>query len=70
MYYAFQISEDILILYSEEMIQFMEKKPENKKIIHRWKCKICGFIYEGEELPKDFHCPVCGHPASDFYQIS
>ncbi|MFA5283935.1 MAG: hypothetical protein WC366_05480 [Bacilli bacterium] len=48
----------------------MEKKPENKKIIHRWKCKICGFIYEGEELPKDFHCPVCGHPASDFYQIS
>ena len=29
-------------------------------------CKICGYVYEGEELPADFVCPLCKHPASDF----
>ena len=31
-----------------------------------WICKICGYVYEGEELPPDFICPICKHPASDF----
>jgi flavin reductase (DIM6/NTAB) family NADH-FMN oxidoreductase RutF len=29
-------------------------------------CKICGYIYEGDELPKDFICPLCKHGADDF----
>jgi len=29
-------------------------------------CKICGYIYEGDPLPPDFICPVCGHGAQDF----
>lgn len=32
----------------------------------KWVCKICGYEYEGEELPADFICPLCKHPASDF----
>ena len=32
-------------------------------------CKICGYVYEGEELPEDFICPLCKHPASDFEPI-
>ncbi|MDO4271583.1 MAG: ferritin family protein [Candidatus Saccharibacteria bacterium] len=32
----------------------------------RWKCKKCGYIYEGDELPKDFVCPVCKATADDF----
>ena len=32
----------------------------------RWVCKICGYVYEGDELPADFICPICKHPASDF----
>ena len=31
-----------------------------------WRCTICGYEYVGEELPPDFICPVCKHPASDF----
>ncbi len=31
-----------------------------------WVCEICGYVYEGEELPPDFICPICNHPASDF----
>ena len=47
-----------------------EKNAENagKKIIG-WRCKICGYEYEGEELPSDYECPICGHPAEDFEPI-
>ena len=32
----------------------------------RWVCKICGYVHEGDELPADFVCPLCKHPAEDF----
>ena len=32
-------------------------------------CKICGYVYEGEELPEDFICPLCKHGAADFEEI-
>ncbi|MEI3200007.1 MAG: flavin reductase [Lachnospiraceae bacterium] len=32
-------------------------------------CKVCGYIYEGEELPEDFICPLCKHGAADFEPI-
>ncbi len=35
-----------------------------------WVCKICGYVYEGEELPEDFICPLCKHGAEDFEKIS
>lgn len=31
-------------------------------------CKICGYVHEGE-LPEDFQCPLCKHPASDFEPV-
>lgn len=34
-----------------------------------WRCKICGYIYEGEILPEDFVCPICKHGAADFEKI-
>lgn len=34
-----------------------------------WRCTICGYEYEGEELPEDYICPLCKHPASDFEKI-
>ena len=34
-----------------------------------WRCKICGYIYEGEDLPADFICPLCKHGAEDFERI-
>lgn len=32
-------------------------------------CKVCGYIYEGDELPEDFVCPLCKHGAADFEPI-
>lgn len=42
------------------------KTMEGKTI---WRCKICGYEYVGEELPADYICPLCKHPASDFEKI-
>ena len=39
-----------------------EKKPS-------WVCKICGYVYEGEELPADYVCPLCKHGPEDFEKI-
>lgn len=36
---------------------------------HGWRCTICGYIYEGEELPEDYVCPLCGAPAAVFEKI-
>lgn len=41
-------------------------KTESKK---GYVCKVCGYIYEGEELPEDFVCPLCKHGAADFEKI-
>ena len=32
-------------------------------------CKVCGWVYEGEELPADIVCPLCKHGAADFEPI-
>ena len=35
-----------------------------------WRCRICSYTYEGEELPPDFICPWCKHGAADFEKIT
>ena len=40
--------------------------PKGKTV---WRCKICGYEYEGEELPADFVCPLCKHPREDFEKV-
>ena len=49
----------------------IKPKPEATKTEGRpaWRCKVCGYVYEGETLPADFICPLCKHPAEDFEKI-
>ena len=42
---------------------------EKKKVKQGWLCDVCGFIYEGEQLPEDYICPVCKVDASHFSKI-
>ena len=48
--------------------KYVKPKPqtEGKK---GFVCKVCGYIYEGDELPEDFICPLCKHGAVDFEPI-
>ena len=34
-----------------------------------WVCKVCGYVYEGEDIPDDFICPLCKHGVADFEPI-
>lgn len=47
----------------------VEKKEEKGGTV-KWRCTICGYEYEGEELPEDFVCPLCKHGAEDFEKVS
>ena len=46
--------------------QAVGKTKEGKTI---WRCTVCGYEYEGEELPEDYICPLCKHPAADFEKV-
>ena len=50
----------------------IKPQPEDKASQGKtaWRCTVCGYIYEGEELPADFICPLCKHPASDFEKVT
>ena len=41
-------------------------EPEQKE---GWRCKVCGYFYEGKELPADFVCPLCKHGPEDFEYV-
>lgn len=71
--------EDAEVLSGEEPLTYayyqnvLKPKPQPKaepeKKIVGWRCKICKYVYEGPELPADFVCPLCGHPAEDFEPV-
>lgn len=48
----------------------IKPKPNDKPKKTVWRCNICGYEEEVEELPDDFECPLCRHPKSDFTKIS
>ena len=61
------LSEDNSVTYDyyHKHIKESPQQPAKKG----WGCKICGYVYEGEELPADFICPLCKHGAADFEKI-
>ena len=64
-----QLNNDESVTYSYYLNSIKPKptKTEVKKV--GWRCKICGYVYEGKELPKDFVCPICKHGIEDFEKI-
>jgi len=64
---------DAKILNEEKSVTYddyhakIKPKPENK--VKGYRCKICGYIYEGDPLPDNFICPLCKHGPDDFEKI-
>ncbi len=61
-------SPSITYAYYQEHIK---PKPSNTQTLEtsnkkKWVCEVCGYVYEGDELPDDFVCPLCKHGKSDF----
>ncbi len=62
------ISDENSLTY-EYYHENIKPKPEAASEKKGWRCKICSYIYEGENLPEDYICPICKHGASDFEKI-
>ena len=65
------INSNAPLTYADYQSRVKPKPAETKKEkkIVGWRCRICNYVYEGSELPKDFVCPTCGHGADDFEPI-
>ena len=57
--------ETMTYTYYQENVK-PKPQTEGKK---GWVCKVCGYIYEGDELPEDFVCPLCKNGPADFEPI-
>lgn len=64
-----QLSKEKSLSYSYYMENIKPKPARSEKKINGWICKICGYIYEGEDIPADFICPLCKHGVADFERI-
>ncbi len=66
------LSEDESVTY-EYYMHHIKPKPQDTGNTEDgqtiWRCTICGYEFVGEELPDDFICPLCKHPASDFEKV-
>ena len=61
------LSDETSVTYDFYMKSIKPKPKKTKK--KGWRCRICGFVYEGDELPKDYVCPLCKHGAEEFEPI-
>ena len=52
--------------YYREHVKPRPTQLEEKK---GWVCEVCGYVYEGEELPADFICPLCKHGPEAFRKM-
>lgn len=59
---AMILSDDPTMTYSYYHANVKQKVPKKRGYV----CRICGYVYEGDPLPEDFICPLCGHGAEDF----
>ena len=64
---AVRLSEEESVTYSYYQTHIKPKPQEAKKTV--WRCTVCGYEYEGEELPDDFICPICKHGKQDFVKV-
>ncbi len=61
------LTDEPSITYGYYHANTKPKPQENKK--SGFRCNICGYVYEGDDIPEDFICPICKHGVSDFVRI-
>ena len=63
-----QILDDTASITYDYYHKNTKPKPQDTKKTG-YRCEICGYIYEGDDIPGDFICPICKHGVSDFTKI-
>lgn len=60
------LNQNETLTYSHYLTNIKPKPEQTKK--KSFVCTICGYVYEGENLPPDFICPLCKHGAEYFVE--
>jgi Conserved protein/domain typically associated with flavoprotein oxygenases, DIM6/NTAB family len=60
------LSEEAETVDYEYYLKNIKPHPSINEGKKGWRCKICGYVYEGEDIPEDFICPWCKHGVADF----
>ena len=60
---------DFPVEAAKKLLELLPCNEPLEKKMHKYRCTVCGYIHEAEELPPDFSCPVCRQPASAFERI-
>ena len=63
------LSNEPSVTYEYYFAHIKPKPQKSETPKTKWVCKICGYEYEGEELPDDFICPLCKHGKDDFEKV-
>ena len=65
------LSEEAPLTYADyqDHVKPKKKEAEEQRPIKGFRCRICGYVYEGTVLPEDFLCPLCGHGPEDFEPV-
>ncbi|MDR1734877.1 MAG: flavin reductase [Oscillospiraceae bacterium] len=72
---AVKLSKDKPLTYADYHSKVKPKAPvspppaQASAVPTGWRCKICGYVYEGAVLPEGYVCPLCKHGAADFEPI-
>lgn len=64
-----KVLSDVPSLTYAYYFEHVKPKPAALTEQKGWVCKVCGYVYEGEELPEDYVCPLCKHGPEDFEKI-
>lgn len=64
-----RVLSDVPSLTYDYYQQHIKPKPAPSNGKKGFRCKVCGYVYEGETLPEDFVCPICKHGVQDFEPI-
>ena len=65
---------DAVVLSEEESCSYayyqdnIKVQPAEQSAQRSWTCSICGYVYEGEEVPDGYECPLCHHGKEYFTQ--
>ncbi len=51
---------------ADEKSTVAEDNPKEDSKTQKYVCQICGYVYEGDEVPADYKCPICGQGAEQF----
>lgn len=54
--------------YYQQNVKPRPQAPRSTKTV--WRCEVCGFEIEADELPDDYVCPLCGHGKEAFVKVT